>query len=107
MRVPASSSTISPPATVRLREMSPLPLTRSPRGASTGELESASSRLKFLSRARASRFLRKLARTLRLLGGIGARNEKRGTRRDERGVGGNLRVLTPRSLLPTPRYFTL
>ena len=32
--VPDSSSTISPPATVRLREMSPLPLTRSPCGAS-------------------------------------------------------------------------
>ena len=62
--VPVSSSTTSPPATVRLREMSPLPLTRSPCGASRGESDPASSRLKSFSRGRDPRFLRKSVRSL-------------------------------------------
>src|SRR4051812_27244468 len=62
--VPVSSSTTSPPARVRLREMSPLPLRRSPCGASTGESDPASSRLKSFSRGRAPRFLRKSVRSL-------------------------------------------
>src|SRR4051812_2004541 len=64
--VPASSSIISPPATVRLRLMYPLPLTRSPNGASAAVM-SCSPRFsgRCFLRARVSRFLRKSVRTLR------------------------------------------
>ncbi len=64
--VPASSSTISAPATVRFRDISPLPLTRSPCGRSSSAESSTPTRsLRCRLRARTSRFLRKSVRSLR------------------------------------------